>query len=778
MPNPTPKKVNKPKEKKRTSTRRRSPTPRKRNSEPKRYKITNSYKSNNYETESMAYKVGFTELQPYAWITLKGDEDREAIFYYSSNKAFTKFTPTRHGLKSIKLINEVGKYPKVEFSLYVPDYRKLGSTMSVGTNKIDHHPGRPLEKFKIGARFDVKWGYSSSHTIWKDFRVIERDIAFEEGTAILSVVGLMGSRLLATTSSEVFTNTYGFSAVDQITKIMGLDFNKSELLGDELLELYDDERFMVTQGGDLGQAMWADAQKIDVQVYFNPELNELRFSTPFKYELVKRGMKPLKMIYGFPASMISSIDVETKFPKKRGTAPNLNKGNTQFVGGATGDQKPGSYSIDVVVAGPLLLNGKVVFIGAGRFLAYLKNQGPFPYIAKGSNAKDKISRHYEGSNLYVNDITATTKQGIDKRDSDEHYFQIIKKLTFTKDRYKINTRVTHIDEYNTLYIPKAREGIIGLLPISFNPNTQQVTFQEVTKPDSDTTQEKNKSEASKKPTQSEPTTTTIESKNKSGLTAEGEELKDEYVWEAVEVTGKVSSYEAERGHKNYSIVKDSRKQVEETLKELKEQAGSNKDKYQIKEYDIKDTTKYKVQIEVKKRKNPAVPEESKDTEENTSDSAPDDSSSGFKPASFGDPNFKSSKKIALTTITIKLKAGDWSMRIGRLIEIVDLYKTIDGVYYISKEEHTVDTSGFNTSFECKRASKKMVNNYGKRFIKGKGSKGNTKDKNKDTRQEIQFDIGVDETKTKANTEIAPNDSKADTIAKDSNKPARGTHGMP
>ena len=38
------------------------------------------------------------------------------------------------------------------------------------------------------------------------------------------------------------------------------------------------------------------------------------------------------------------------------------------------------------------------------------------------------------------------------------------------------------------------------------------------------------------------------------------------------------------------------------------------------------------------------------------------------------------------------------------------------VYYISKEEHTVDTSGFNNSFECKRASKKMVNNYGRRSI--------------------------------------------------------------
>ena len=96
----------------------------------------------------MAYKVGFTELQPYAWITLKGDEDREALFYLSPNKAFSKMTPTRHGLKSMKLTNEVGKYPKVEFSLYIPDYRKRQVNIDIGQEHLESHPGRAIEKFK------------------------------------------------------------------------------------------------------------------------------------------------------------------------------------------------------------------------------------------------------------------------------------------------------------------------------------------------------------------------------------------------------------------------------------------------------------------------------------------------------------------------------------------------------------------------------------------------------------------------------------------------------
>ena len=121
--------------------------------------------------------VGHLDLDPYVWITLAKDKGTDREF---------SITPLRSGLKNISLSNETQKYPKVDFTLYVPDYRLANQE-----NQTDDNSGRAITELHIGARFYVKWGYASNHTQWGPFRVMERDISFEEGTHIL------GSRIFS-----------------------------------------------------------------------------------------------------------------------------------------------------------------------------------------------------------------------------------------------------------------------------------------------------------------------------------------------------------------------------------------------------------------------------------------------------------------------------------------------------------------------------------------------------------------------------------------------------
>mgnify|MGYP006207766249 CR=1 FL=1 len=62
------------------------------------------------------------------------------------------------------------------------------------------------------------------------------------------------------------------------------------------------------------------------------------------------------------------------------------------------------------------------------------------------------------------------------------------------------------------------------------------------------------------------------------------------------------------------------------------------------------------------------------------------------------------------------------MRVGTIIEIVDLHKKINGFYYVFSEEHTIDSNGFHTSIQCKKASQRMVDRYSASAKKKSNSK--------------------------------------------------------
>jgi len=691
------------------------------NRAPKRISLTNSLPTTqSYYEESMAYKVGFTELQPYAWITLRGDEKREALFFSnkSSPNELGQIIPTRHGLKSMKLTNEVGKYPKVEFSLYIPGYRKLQVNMTIGGEHLESHPGRAIEKFKIGAYFDVKWGFYGSHTRWKNLRVVQRKISFEEGTALLKVVGVIGSRLLATTSSEVFTNTYGWSAVDQITSLLGLSFDKTELLEEELEALEDDGRFIATAGRDMGMAVWEAAKKIDVDLYFNPELDSFRFSTPFKYELIKRGSKPLKMVYGYPTSMITSIDVETKFPKKRGTAVKGNgKDNDQEV---SGENEVGKQEVSVTIVGIITKNGVQTIVGNSVALAQ-----SYPKWAFRGNKNEALKQAKEVWKGYI--VTPVVPKNVPTLNN-VHYFTIKKKFVMDKPIVQIRTKDYSITEYNRILRTEVMTNKAILIPneikdTSTTSDNGIVTTKVVINAQYYTLPKESKEPKENTKQDTEPNTTTVTAENVSGDTTEGSETKDEYIWKtAIYDKALPPTYITDLGRKNHN-------DTENYLKRLEKEARRRGETWQVNKSETDTQYFLRLQEKVKVRSDPTTPNSSNEEENTKSESSSEDTTPTFTPAVKSAPR----GKRALTTVGIKLKAGDWTMRVGKLIEIIDLYKSIDGYYSISKEEHVISASGFNTNFECVKASPKSVNHYGKTSIKSKGSKGNP-EKGKGTRK--------------------------------------------
>tara|TARA_Y100001963_G_scaffold118526_1_gene165156 strand:- start:179 stop:1711 length:1533 start_codon:yes stop_codon:yes gene_type:complete len=79
-----------------------------------------------------------------------------------------------------------------------------------------------------------------------------------------------------------------------------------------------------------------------------------------------------------------------------------------------------------------------------------------------------------------------------------------------------------------------------------------------------------------------------------------------------------------------------------------------------------------------------------------------------KPASISTGTPRPSRSLSGLKVTLRLKAGDWTMRVGKIVELTNVYKTVDGFYYIHSEEHQIDDNGFHTTLTCKRATHRQV----------------------------------------------------------------------
>ena len=723
-------------------------------------------------------QVGHLNLQPYAWITLKGDENKEAVLRDSLDGQ----PPTRHGLKSLTLSNEYGKYPSVTFVVYVNDYRDKKSTT--------------INDFIIGSRFSVKWGYSAAHTKWGTFRTVERNISFEEGTALLKVKGVIGSRLLATTSSEVFSNVYGESAIEQMASLVDISVDYKELLDDEYKRIFseatsdnEDELNLSLSGNDLGWGMWHESQRAGVEMYFNPELEMLKFSTPFKKELVKRGQKPTKLLYGFPASNIATLELDTSFPKKKGTgSKKITKVKQPIIKSFDGDLTVDNTLMHQIVAGPQVVGGQKIYIAKQPAFASEGGFGRWFFDNRKTDANNNvIDDTSAGSNAIV---LENAYKVYDKKiykvhivDSEESSATqtnlipvvVVKTIKVPKGYKNIDfkERTVTLDAYNQL-IKEALSNKIHLQPLEvIRGDAEDQVKVNVHRILEDTESESDKQSRKNKPKEETPPTTTQEAVNADTADVEeGEETTDVYVFSKYDrqTTGiiRTAQLRSNVSRDELDLYKERKKELEAHAKKLNEANQYDRLTYRVNEVINGEFTIVQIETgrkqEVALRTDPAKPSSPEEEKQNTSETStgdPDKPEPSFVPATIGKKTNR--KRKVLTKVTIKFKAGDWTMRVGKLIEILDVHAKVNGVWYVEKEDHVIDTNGFHTKIVCRKATSKQKNTYG-RTIKGSGrgtSKGdnNTRKPVNDQRPETQENQRIQFVNVEREEEIRKNEEK-------------------
>ncbi len=654
--------------------------------------------------------IGHTELTPYFWIRPKKRPISPELDFVN---------PLRKNIKSINLTNTYGKFPTVEFEMYIPEFRQISTTMVVGDTIRKRDPGKIIDYFKLGESFSVKWGYVSNHTEWSSFRVIDRQVKFENGTALLTVKGRIGSRLSATITSDVFSASYGKTTFDQIAGLVDMKVNYRGLLDEEYEQLLKQENTVLFSGANtLAIGAYLEATKADVELYLDPIDNEMRLTTPFKYEMIKRGTKPYKMTYGYPTSNIASIDVETKYPKKKGTGIRKSKPLSQKPSGtAIINRKAGTAQY--VQAGVIkyTLNGEEKRFEVGNLTDYnkksLNDNGDFDSLVGLKSLENGRFPPSDGYKVYFVEQSTNRDYGD---------YLIVRNISLPTELTLERRSVTNTEylfllsqsEQNKLFV--STNNVInddGLLEVTvYKRNVDSsVNIQEDVKPETDEMVFE---------------TTIIEATPKGGDTEEGDELEDKWV----SVAGKQTYIDAQHyaSNKNNTGLLTSSKVTafEEQVAELKKEAQAKGEDFRVSKKSLGSTLLYQLEekTQVKVRTDPSNAKEDDDGGKGSSESASPDASTPappFKPIAQQSGAPRRARRLKTTKVRIRLKAGDWTMRVGRIIEIVDIHKSLNGFYYVFSEEHNIGTDGFHTEIECRKASKKAVNSYGK-TIRRKDSK--------------------------------------------------------
>lgn len=724
------------------------------------------------DTLPLSAVIGEDSLAPYAWIILKGDETREAQYEINLGANLDKGAPTRHGLRSMRIMNENGKYPTVEFDLYVPEYRKGGPN-------DDLDLARPLQKFRVGAEFSIKWGYRDAHTRWGLFRVMERDIQFSQGTALLSIKAKMGYKMSSTVTADVFSTTFGVSAIDKMARLIELPVDLSNTLAEEYEELLTKASTAVPSGGTLSSAIYKEAQKRDLEMMYDPEQDSLKLVTPFKLDLIPKGAKPVKMTYGFPNSPIQSLLVETKHPKKSGRGARSTKGVTRGLMGASIDEKSGTLT--QIVKGSLRVAGETnVFLNFGYVFdqdlglpppsLYLGNSafpnGPNNTVqpekelnTTASHVIANAERVYPPNQGYI--VSINSDLNVFAPPSKSGYFHVIVQRKFkipkswvvTRDDKRVyraaneepSLRSGWADaaDINSLSM-KAEAGKLGFIiqdkPARVGGKLRypvKVYKVDPTKVDGAPPRGGAKEEVLL-------TSSTIKTEPKARLdnTPEGEEFYDIKLPDRPPESfiGSVALRLNQEGKDIPPLLKNQIKRFEALESKLQKEA---KEKGQrIIRRDLGVTTTLVLQA-----RRPTETNQKAESAEQNVDTASVDTSAprpDAQPLGVTSGKARPSRRLSLMTIRIRMKAGDWTLKTGKLVEIVDVYESINGIYYIHGEEHTIGDSGFHTEIVCKKATSKQIAQYGttKRVRKGtrKPTSGEKGDSAKASRAKLNTGI--------------------------------------
>lgn len=628
-------------------------------------------------------RVGHLNLSPYAWIYADGDEAKESVFLSLGGRAYPS-SVRAGGLKGMTCTNEYGKFPTVEFEVYDPDFRKRRGTVNGQQPDIGLY-----EKFKIGKRFSVRFGYRSAFTAWDDLKVVESEVIFEEGTVVLRVKGRAAHRLMSTHSADVFTKEFGKSALDAIARVVDMKVDYKQLLDAEYERILAEARASSSSVG-ISAHIFKVTGKADVDFFYDPEYQSLRLQTPYKMELIKRGSKPRQITYGYPSSPISSLSIETKYPKKKFAGKGAVLANNQTPKAPEEDVK--GNRIRTLVSGFLYsANGDQFAFGIPR--AYEDS-------AKG---QAEISTQYpmvQGYE-YVKDTNtlATSAVGVG---TPYVYYSIYRVFDINADELQSEEVIWTQEQARVYALDQGGKSLF--VPTSVEP-----------RPDAPTVLAVVGTLYSKRETADKPATPIAPANPPATTTTTVNEDKETQAYK-YEATGEYAGIDTINLNGSYAPGTPIYQQ-QQAIKALQEKARQSGDEYRVERVDNAGRTTFiltqRTEVPVTQPETPAAEETAKEgdpVETNTQSGPPMPT---FTPATATSTVASGARrKGPVTTLTLQMKAGDYTLRIGDLIELTDMYKSMDGFYYIHSEEHKVSADGFHTEIKCRKALPKSVKEYG------------------------------------------------------------------
>ena len=609
---------------------------------------------------------GFQNAHPFVWIVLEDNIEKQKEFYDGSGIAL------RENLVSLNVKNEKGKYPQVDIEVLLPNALSL-----------DTLEEKRLDLLTLGANIYVYFGYTSAHTRKGPYTIKSREIDYGSGTVSLKISASMGVKLNKTTTSNVVTKLGDKSVFDVLSNIVGIKADYSEILEEEFKK---SREAISNRGSDqtIGQRMWHHSTELDVDLYIDDGSNQVRLQTPYTFDLIARGKKPLRMTYGFPNSNIKKITYSEKLPNRKNTGGSKGVvGNTQFFIGGSVDKKTGL--VRQLVHG-VLRTSSDQFLNFGNPYAAIHN-------INDKDGKKKIEQKFSSDKYLVrrNDDLPISFTGQDVYYNIYRVFTANRLYEVSKYENKKLNQIEFVDLVNKGFIVViVGEGIGAdlLIPVKvYSTNKEQARkLQTGTK------------------VKGTPTSTT----SKMNISKQGV-VYEETLIEKFSIPTKV-----------VLNAEQSKKKAEAVQKLNNYKADS---KYLVKEKKLNTITKYKVYEKVRtdpskiKKEKEVEEQDPKETTTASSDKNLRSKSAPTGKTGLGSGNKKATARKSERELKIELASGDWTLPVGSLIELIDLHSVNNGVYVVEAENHDISSSGYRTSLTCTKALSKGKNKSAK---KGKG----------------------------------------------------------
>jgi len=639
-------------------------------------------------------RIGTDNVIPYCWISARDDADILARSVKGSEietEGAVSKPIIYGGVLSFKAINEYGKHPHIEFELSDPEYQSPKGT-----------DGSLIDRLKVGKVVDASFGYKGAYITWRPLKVTSVEIAFKDGSAYLTVKAIHGGSFKDYSTSEVYTNLSGKTGLEVLAAALGYSVTKLNILQTE----YEQIKRAEAVNGSVGLSYFL--KKSGLHYRFDPSTNDFVVETPFKQELVKRGQKPMKVTYGYPISTIADLEYRKDYPKKGGSN---NGGKRQLA-----DKSKKQVGVDV---------------NSREIVVYVR--GTFPIKnSDGTNSDDFIQ---VGPSAAKGSVFAPSEQDVAKQyplsegyiiEENTQYISLTGGKAYNIKRvFNVNDLVESEVKVGQDISILSQQGIQGTYYIytqdsfyyeqvqaqdyRFSPQVNSLRFsyrQYKAAPAS----------AGKPPTKPAPKNT------EKRVQADGQSFVER-------PSVSIGTAYIEKGYEAGDLPKsDPQYDERQELENLKHLASSNPNKYRLTSEKSDQGTLYYISERVPVTDKPeegAVADKEQGAQEAVSDAvsggeqATPDPAPKSQEAPKSAANVSAVRSLPKEEVTLKLKAGDWSMKVGRILEIVSLHNVVNGNWYITKEEHSVDTDGFQTTVTCRKARSSEVRAYGASKVKAR-----------------------------------------------------------